>query len=447
MRLSMATNSPPSLRLAVLIGILSFLLIVPIDLLNGSKQIFTLPVSVVLIPMGIFCFLKSRTHNSRWLKLACLSGLLSVLITTMFLCMSDVPQPSFRSLASLLYFFTPPTMYFLAKEVVKTDAAFIVFLRTAFYSALVLAISLFLTVFVLGDGMVRTSDIGVMNGTFFSLPLSGAYGVHTTVDHYFTICILIAYFAQSGRAKVVEQIIALGLLLFFIFIMLLSLSREVVLAVLVVGTIYGLRTMNATRLVLTTAVFSLLVYIGHDWLSTMGTLWETKIYMTEHSQNLDDLSSGRLDLQKDAVLQLIHYPVTGTGFYGYLLTKEYSEGNDNIAGLTTHLYYLTTAWKMGLLGAAFYFTFFVRIVNQSIRFSREVFPRSATLYTISLWAFLLVLNTLWDALLAPGIMCLFAFLVGSMVRPCGPRCRVYSNSCADSSLPDQTNSSLAIVSR
>ena len=131
---------------------------------------------------------------------------------------------------------------------------------------------------------------------------------------------------------------------------------------------------------------------------------------------MNALSSGRLDLQYDAVMHLMHYPVTGTGFYGYILTKKYSEGSEDTAGWTTHVYYLTTAWKMGLIGAAFYFTFFAGLIKQSIRFSRKVFPGSAKLYTIALWTFLLVLNMLWDALLAPGIMCLFAFFVGSMAR-------------------------------
>lgn len=416
MILSQKTISPQSPYYSALIGIISFLLIIPIDLLGGSEQNFTLPVSVVLIPIGLYCFLKSRSHDSTRLKLACISGLLSVLITTIIICVSYVGQPSLRPLASLLYFFAPSTIYFLAKEVVTKDAAFIVFLRSSFYSAIALALSLTLTVFVFGDGLVRAADIGIMNGTFFSLPLSGTYGVHTMVDHYFLICIIVAYYAQSGLATVVEQIIAFALVACFICIMILSLSREVVLALVVVCLVYGFRYVNLVALAAIAAALSLCIYTNLDRLAAVGALWETKIYMTEHSHDMNDLSSGRLDLQNDAVMQLIRYPLTGTGFYGYILTKKYSEGSEDVAGWTTHVYYLTTAWKMGLIGAAFYFMFFAGLVKQSIRFSRNGFPGSAKLYTIALWTFLLVLNMLWDALLAPGIMCLFAFFVGSMAR-------------------------------
>ncbi len=416
MIMSQKAISPQSPRCSVLIGLLAFLLIIPIDLLGGSNEIFSLPVSVVLIPIGLYYFLKTKSPESTRLKLACICGLLSVLITTIIVCVSCVGQPSLRPLASLLYFFAPPTIYFLAKDLVTNDAKFIVFLRSSFYFALALAVSLLLTVFVFGDGLVRAADIGIMHGTFFSLPLSGAYGVHTMVDHYFLICIIVAYYAQSGRATVLEQIIAFALIACFIYMMILSLSREVVLALAVVGIIYGFRHLNLTALAAIAATISLCIYTNLDRLATIGALWETTIYMTEHSHDMNALSSGRLDLQNDAVMQLIHNPVTGTGFYGYILTKKYSQGSEDSAGWTTHVYYLTTAWKMGLIGAAFYFTFFAGLIKQSISFSRKAFPGSAKLYTIALWTFLLVLNMLWDALLAPGIMCLFAFFVGSMAR-------------------------------
>jgi hypothetical protein len=416
MMVSQTTISTQSPYHSALIGTLSLLLIIPIDLLGGSNQIFSLPVSVVLIPIGLYCFLKSTSHESARLTLACISALLSVLITTIIVCVSYVGQPSLRPLASLLYFFAPSSIYFLAKEVVTTDATFVVFLRSSFYSALALASSLTLTVFVFGDGLARAADIGIMNGTFFSLPLSGAYGVHTMVDHYFLICIIVAYYAQSGLATAVERIIAMALVACFVYIMILSLSREVVLAVVVVSIIYGLRYMTLISLGAIAAALFLGIYTHTDRLATIGALWAPTIYMAEHYRDMNDLSTGRLDLQTDAVMQLTRYPLTGTGFYGYILTKKYSEGSDDSAGWTTHVYYLTTAWKMGLIGAAFYFMFLAGLVKQSIHFSRRVFPQSAKLYTIALWTFLLVLNMLWDALLAPGIMCLFAFFVGSMAR-------------------------------
>ena len=301
----------------------------------------------------------------------------------------------------MVYFFAPSTLYFLATKVITNDSAFRVFFIVLLHFLIALAVSLFLAIFAFGGGLVRNPDIGILNGTFFGVPLSGTYGVHTMVDHYFLICVISAYYAQSGWANVVERMLASAVILFFIFIMVLSLSREIVLAVIVVCIIYGFRHLTFIKITVIISILSFCIYANLDKLAAIGALWETKIFLTEHAQDMNSLSSWRLDLQHNAVMQLMPYPLTGTGFYGYKLTKEYSDGNDNIANVSTHIYYLTTAWKMGFIGATFQFMFLAGIVKRSIQFSRKAFPKSAKLYSISLWTFLLVLNMLWDALLSP----------------------------------------------
>jgi O-Antigen ligase len=390
-----------------LIGFLSFLLVVPINMVGGSREGLSAPIAILVIPLAFLSFAKSTSTEALLLKIACLLGSISILIATVFA--ADV---SLRPLVSMAFFFSPVMLYFLAREHVTTELEFLAFLRYSLFAAVALAASLYLSIFILGDGIVRTD--GTMNGTFALLPLSGAYGVHTLVDHYFLICVVVIYYVQSGVASRLERIAAASVVLFLIYLMLLSLSREIVLAIVMVGIAATFRLMNLLKASIVIAAMSLCIYLGLSRMSSFDLAWQTKMYETIHADDLNDLSSGRVELQGIAIAQLVHSPVAGTGFYGYSLNYKSSDADNDLSGWSTHIYYLTTAWKMGLVAAIPFFVFLIKIVKKSIAFSRVKFPKSAEFYVIALCAFFVILNMLWDALLAPSVMCLFAFLVGCM---------------------------------
>jgi hypothetical protein len=203
---------------------------------------------------------------------------------------------------------------------------------------------------------------------------------------------------------------------FLLYLMLFSLSREVILAIAFVVTVYIFRFLNVIKASIILVLFSLCLYVTFDAMSSLNSPWGTTIYRSVNASDLNELSSGRFELQELALKQLLHLPLTGTGFNGYELDNTERGSLTDLAGWSTHIYYLTIAWKMGLLGACLFFLFLARITKASLIFSRTSFPRSARLYSISLCAFLLILNSFWDALLAPSVMCLFAFFVGSMSR-------------------------------
>jgi len=233
------------------------------------------------------------------------------------------------------------------------------------------------------------------------------------------VCIVISYYAQSGYASKVERFLALVVVLFLMYLMVFSLSREIILTLVLVAILSLFRYLTFMRAVTMISLVSLCLYIGLSSIPIQGSAWDTKIYQTVNARDLNDLSSGRLELQRIAVEQLLHSPLAGTGFHGY----ELAMAHEDLTGWSTHVYYLTVIWKMGLLGALVFFVFLSKIIKNSLDYSFRTFPEAAKLYSILLCAFLIVMNMLWDVLLAPSIMCLFAFFVGSM-------CRVDQNSTA-----------------
>ena len=401
--------SPIPTRQKVLIGLLSFVLIVPINMIGGSHEGLAAPIAMLVIPIALLSFVKAKSTEALLLLIACLLASISILLATLF-----AADASLRPLISLAFFFSPVTLYFLAREYITTKIAFLIFLRYSLFFSIALVVSLFASIFIFGDGIVRTD--GVMNGTFALLPLSGAYGVHTLVDHYFLVCLVVIYYAQSGAATRTERIASLSVVLFLAYLMILSLSREIILAIVVVGVVSAFRSMSVLKASIVVATLSFCIYMSIGRIPSLDSAWRTKIFQTVHAADLNDLSSGRLELQSIAIAQLRRSPLAGTGFYGYALDYKANDANEDLSGWSTHIYYLTTAWKMGLVAAIPFFIFLFRVVKDSITFSRVTFPKSAKLYTVGLFAFFVVLNMLWDALLAPGIMCLFAFFVGSMAR-------------------------------
>lgn len=391
----------------LLIALLSALLIIPIDITNGYWQSFSIPIIAVIIPFASVFLLISNSRESLLLLIAIFFATLAIVAVLPF-----ASSVSFKPFGSLFLFFSPVTFYFLSRRIINSNGGFVFFLRTCLYSAALLVLSLYFSIFVLGDGLVR--ETGIMNGDFFRLPLAGAYGVHTLVAHYFLICIIVFYFAKSGHANDFEVFVSWVVVLFLTYLMIFSLSREVLLAIIVTTAILIFRYLSKSKAII---LFSLLIFIGYLgvlYLFDENSSWATKIAQTMDAGDLNELSSGRIELQILALNQLANSPFTGTGFQGYELNFISSESYDDLRGWSTHAYYLTTIWKMGFIAGSIYFAFFFIAIKDAMVFSRKYFYESHKMFAVAIFCFLIFINLLWDALLATSVMSLFSFLIGSM---------------------------------
>lgn len=401
------TIESPAQGRRLLIASLAWVLIIPVDLLASIGPSFAAPLSLVFLPAAALSMLKSGSSKSLYLLIAAFISCIAVFLTAPFARTSSLAPA-----ASLLLFFAPASFYFLGREKIADIQDFVYFLRAALRAAAALALSLFFSIFVFGDGIVRTE--GVMNGTFLGFTLSGSYGIHSLAAHFFLIGAVIVYFAQSGYASRAEKYLVAAVLAFLLYMMIFSLSREIVLAILFVGLVTLFRRFNLLKSIFFLVTAGILLYAFGGALVGPDSAWATRIFQTASADNLNDLTSGRIELQALALTQLLQSPLTGTGFHGYALNYLSSEGYDDLSGWSTHVYYLTAVWKMGMVAALFFFLFLYAAVNESFRSVRKNFADAAGFYIVATIAFLFLVNMAWDALLSTNVMSLFAFFTGAM---------------------------------
>lgn len=402
-KLSPAVLSP---RKRFLLALLASVLIIPVDMLASIGPSFAAPLSLLFLPSAALSLLKSRSVEAMGLLIAVFVSCITVFAVAPF-----AKDFSLTPLASLLFFFAPASFYFLGREKVKSVHELIYFLRASLWAAVVLVFSLFCSIFIFGDGVVRTD--GVMNGSFFSFTLSGSYGIHSLAAHFFLIGAVVVYYVQSGFASKLEKALSLVVLAFLMYMMIFSLSREIVLALSFVGVVTLFRRFTVLQASAFLIATGIMLYAFGGALVSPDSAWATRILQTTAADNLNDLTSGRIELQILAIRQIFQSPLTGTGFHGYTLNYLSSESYDDLSGWSTHIYYLTTVWKMGVVAAFFYFCFLYQSVSGSLRSSSRNFSNATGFYLTTLIAFLFLVNMAWDALLSTNVMGLFAFFLGA----------------------------------
>ena len=154
------------------------------------------------------------------------------------------------------------------------------------------------------------------------------------------------------------------------------------------------------------------IFIFFDtFLIELTSAWDTKLSVTLNALDLNDLSSGRIELQELALEQLFINPIFGTGFNGYNLN--YKDSNE-LSGWSPHVYYLTSIWKMGIIAFIFYVMFWVNIFKKMFSKNKNFNP--TILFIIKLITLILLfLNLFWDVFLVPNLMIFFSFFCGSIV--------------------------------
>lgn len=390
----------------------TFLLILPIDILQVGKEQSGFPLCLVLLPFGVLFFF---SQNAKWDKFYFWLTFVTCLISILFISIA-YNTFTYKSSLSLVYFLLPTLGYFIALGLVNKASDFTLFLKTTVILTGILSVSLFYSIFILNNGTVRYE--GTLEGDFFGLFLSGAYGVHSLGAHYFILINFIVIYLEIVKKRILFMtILSFFSIILLSLIIILSLSRELVLAMIIFIISYFLIKYSVIKTLVYLVIIIMLIFtFGSKLISTIIEAWEYKLYLSTSSTSLNELSSGRIDLQVLAISQILSNPLFSTGFNGYTLNIASYKDFDNLEGWSTHIYLLTCLWKMGLVAFIAYILFWKNILKQMFSNNKNFFSKSLKKLLVLFVINILFINLFWDALLAPNIMALFSFFCGCIVN-------------------------------
>lgn len=382
--------------------IVTLFLVFPISIMQSDDSNIALPISLLLIPFSLKSFIFFVDNNKKYLILSVLCSLFSVVFIGAY---KDFH--SFKPYLSMIFFYVPIVFYFWSNMLVLTEDELDKVLRYFSFNIITFTLIYFYSIFTEYSGHVRYDSN--MNGDIFGLKLVGAYGIHTLGAHLFVLMFILLfalYRKVNGKLMNILSVIAI---LLFVYGIVMSLSRELVLGLIICYTILAIKKWGWIKAsVIIFLCSSIFVYIFIDLIEFVLRIWETKIAFSK-TTDLNELSSGRLDLQFLALEQIKNNPIFATGFQGYGLNYTSYKGYDDLEGWSTHIYLLTALWKMGILAFAFFLYFFYRIIRK-VKVS-HLNENVKNLFWIFIITFFIV-NLFWDALLAPNIMMIFVFIIG-----------------------------------
>ncbi|MCQ4156849.1 hypothetical protein K6T44_03745 [Riemerella anatipestifer] len=378
-------------------------MVFPINLVQSEVSMLALPISLVLTIPSVLYFIISKNEEKKFLSLAIIFSLLAIIYVTL-----SSGGASYKPFLSAMFFFLPITFYYFVLKIVNNRAVFEKSLTYLSYNIIIFTIIFFFSIFFEFSGIIRTE--GTLNGTIFGMRLVGSYGVHTLGSQMFIMIFILIFTINKNLLSKKIKLLSLLCILILTYIIIMSLSRELVLGLIILYAFISLKKYGVLKTILMFLFLSLLISLFlSDLISIILLNWETKI-TTSRTSDLNELSSGRLDLQFLALQQIMNNPFFATGFHGYTLDFRSYKGYDDLEGWSTHVYFLTALWKMGMVAFFFFSLFFYKIViaiKKTVILNRE----EKTLYYIFIVAFFVV-NLFWDALLASNVMMLFLFIVG-----------------------------------
>lgn len=393
----------------IIFFLIAIFLCLPIDLLQNADSASSFSISLILVVPSLLFYLVINHDHKKYLTLAFCFSILSVIITQFLSGKFES-----RHFFSVIYFFAPILTFYLGKKVISNSFDLYRIYRVMCIVTVFFVWVLFISIILKHNGMVRTE--GYFNGDFFGLLLSGASGIHSLGAHLFILMFVLHFYLVLKKLSTPAKIIIIISILQIIYMIVLSLSRELVLALLFYYIVFYWKKIGVMR---TSLAILFIVIIAKmfflQYFDAVLDVWATKLDMTKSSNNLNELSSGRIDLQELAIQQILFNPFFGTGFQGYILNFKSYKGYDNLDGWSTHIYYLTALWKMGIFAFAFYFIYWLKVIKGlfSIKNPMILNNDATLLIKIFILSFLFV-NLFWDAFLAANVMTLFAFFCGTL---------------------------------
>ena len=369
-----------------------------------------IPLSDVVLIFGLVIFLfNSNTKAARYLYILFILALLSVVMTQL----SEDVSMGVRPYLSALFFLKPLLGYFAARGIIKKPSdAYAILHAMGFWMAVSLVL-IFFDVVINYSGVPRADSF--MNGSVLGLPLYASYGVNSAACFYFMMFVVVLYSCASNTDRSFLNVFKIFSLIAGIYLMIGSLSREVILAFLMFAGLFFMRHRGYIKYLY--VFFSIIaamiaIYTFPDNLFDASFL-DAKVNQIVDgfaSGDLNHVSSGRFDLYTVALNQWLRNPLFGNGFHGYLLHPDLIIFDIDPEGLSPHNQYLTVLWKGGLLFFIAYFYYVLLLLQKS----RMFFDKRRPEYLLGIFylcTFVVLLN-LWDALMVPNFGAAFFFLLG-----------------------------------
>ncbi|HCM33538.1 O-antigen ligase family protein [Chryseobacterium sp.] len=393
----------------IIFFLIAVFLCLPIDLLQNADNVSGMSISLILVAPSLLFYLIVNHNHKKYLTLAFCFSILSVIVTQFLSGKFES-----RHFFSVIYFFAPVLTFYLGKKVVSNSFDLHRIYRIMCIVSVVFVWVLFISIILKHNGMVRTDSY--FNGDFFGLVLSGSYGIHSLGAHLFILMFVLHFYLVLEKVSTPAKVIIIISILQVIYMIVLSLSRELVLALLFYYAVFYWKKLGVIRTFLAVILIAIIGKVFFlQYFDAVLDAWATKLDVTKSSSNLNELSSGRIDLQELAIQQLFFNPFFGTGFQGYILNFKSYKGYDNLDGWSTHIYYLTALWKMGIFAFAFYFIYWLKIIKGLFRIKNPMILNDDATLLIKIFILsILFVNLFWDAFLAPNVMALFAFFCGTL---------------------------------
>ncbi|WP_162988198.1 O-antigen ligase family protein [Alcaligenes aquatilis] len=384
----------------MLISILSF---TPITLISYEQT--GLPLSDLLIPIGFIIYLLFfYTQYSLYISSIIFFSLLSILLSSLIF----QQEIFYRNLFSLIFLIKPIFGFFIGYFFINTKNNINIFFKTSNIVILAFFAVCLLNIITVHNGIVRSDSY--INGDFLGLPIFGTYGVNSLAAFYF-ICLFLSFFNFDflNEFKSQKIICALNIIIITFFIV-SSLSRMAILGALFAHLFFFLDR-NQIYKSFSTLFFCILIVflVNHFDFSSLSNFTEAKIDQIKlglENKDLNYISSGRVALYYTALNEFFTNPFIGSYFGGY--NSEIS-GFPETQGLSPHNMYITTFWKMGLIGGVVYFYFLYNAAKNSISNDNLIIKKWLTRFII-INAF--ILFNLWDVLVIPNYAFIFFLLLG-----------------------------------
>lgn len=279
-------------------------------------------------------------------------------------------------------------------------------------------------------------SFSVMNTQFFGIPVFGSFGILSLA---YLICIqalIISGSLLKTDTKITFRWFYITALFCATFLIFGSESRG---AQLLIGwivltlCIYSLRnpmTWKWSVLAILTIIFAgYMTYSrGMTENRTLETLKDVKMLLNESEKNQttqdfsiqsDKISSGRVELAKVGIEEVLNSPLIGNGFSGYGRYSNKEKSFTLNANSSCHIYYLTLLWKGGLL---FFLPFMAMLLMNFKNILK--YPSSKTTNMEKFFAmscFLMAFGPMtltWDILIVPSAGALAFFIFGMLGKNC-----------------------------
>lgn len=375
-------------------------------------QIFEteIPLSDLVLAAGFgYLLISLNTKAALYFIVVVIFALLSVIWTQLEIGNNY----GFRPYLSVIFFLKPLLGYFAARGIVKTNADHIVVIRALSLGMSVAIVSIFADVMVNFSGISR--DDSFINGSVLGITQYATYGVNSAASYYFVMFAVILYSLTKLPNNRFFQYFYILALSCCAYLILGSLSREVILGFAFFIYLFYLTCVASVkrRLLLFFAISSVIFSYFFA-----GQILESEFLNAKINQvidgwaigDLNHITSGRIELYEVALNQILQSPVVGTGFHGYQLLPELISFDMDPVGLSPHNQYLTTIWKGGLVFLIAYYLNLLFLLKKS----KVLLPKIRQFDSLSIYVVcvLLILANVWDVLMVANFGAAFFFILG-----------------------------------